>query len=276
MGRRARAVVVALTVGTIGLVAALAPAIGAADGGESPVTVQAGMEAPAEFSFGISPMPLPASDPGATELDLAVEGSPPTNDGIPPGIKEARIGLDRSIHLEPHGPPVCRWPAIESGIQIDAAGKSECPRAFVGSAEAMIEFAFAESTPIELPSKGKVYNGGTRRGATDLLVELQVPEPIDSTLPLLVPVRPVRRGRIGSEATFTAPTLASGDGFFLSFKLDLKRGFRRQDGERGGYVTAECRDGKLAATFATVFTDGTQYAQESVRACAPDPTTSSR
>jgi hypothetical protein len=258
-----------LTVGTIGLVAALAPVIGAAAGGEGPVTVKAGAEAPAEFDFGISPTGLPASDPAATELRLSVEENPLFfGGGIPPGIEEARFGFDRSIHLEPHGPPVCRWPTVESGIQIDAAGNSDCPRAVVGHVEATIEFAFAESTPIEVLSKGKVYNGGTWGGATDLLVELPVTEPIDGTIQLVVPVRTVRRGRIGSEATFTAPTLANGDGFFLSFKLDLERGFRRQDGERGGYVSAECRDGKLAAKFAAVFTDGTQYALAPVRACS--------
>lgn len=269
MGRMARAIVATLTVGAIGLVAALAPAIGTAAGGEAPTVVKVGIEGPAEFDFGISPMPLPGRDPGATELQLAVEESPHISDGIPPGIEETRFGLDRSIHLEPHGPPVCRWPTVEGGIQIDAAGASECPRAIVGRAEATLEFAFDETNPFKVPSKGKVYNGGTRGGATDLLIELPVSEPFESTIRLIVPVRSVRQGRIGSEATFTAPTLAGGAGFFLSFRLDLERGFRRKDGERGGYVNAECRDGKLAATFAAAFTDGMQYAQESVRACSP-------
>jgi hypothetical protein len=269
VGRMARAVVAALTVGTIGLVAALAPAIGAAAGGEAPITVKVGIEAPAEFDFGISPMPLPARDPGATELQLAVAESPHISDGIPPGIEATRFGLDRSIRLEPHGPPVCRWPTVESGIQIDAAGASECPRAVIGRAEATIEFALDETNPFKVPSTGKVYNGGTRGGATDLLVELLVPAPFESIIRMIVPVRSVPRGRIGSEATLTAPTLAGGAGFFLSFRLDLKRAFGRGGGERGGYVNAECRDGQLAATFAAAFTDGTRYAQESVRACSP-------
>ena len=267
MGRRTGAILAALAVGTIGS-AALVPATGAAAGGEGAVPVQVGTEAPAQFSFGISPMRLPASDPGKTELKLGVEESRSFfGDGVPPGIEEATFGLDRGISLEPGGPPVCRWPAVEGGIQIDAAGSGECSRAVVGHAEATLEFAFAETNPFKLPSKGKVYNGGTRRGATDLLVELPVSEPINDTLRLLVPVRAVGRGRIGSEATFTAPTLASGAGYFLSFNLDLQRGFRR-DGDRGGYVSAECRDGKLAATLAATFTDGTRYAEESVRACS--------
>jgi hypothetical protein len=264
----ARAIVAALGVGMIGLTAALAPAVGDAAGGEAPVTVKVGDETPADFDVGISPTLLPPNEPAATEFRLSVEEHPRFfGDGVPPGITEARFGFDRSIDLEPHGPPVCRWPAVESGIQIDAAGNTDCARALVGRAEATLEFAFDETTPFKVPSTGKVYNGGTRGGATDLLVELLVPAPFESIIRMIVPVRSVPRGRIGSEATLTAPTLAGGAGFFLSFRLDLKRAFGRGGGERGGYVNAECRDGKLAATFAAAFTDGTQYAQESVRAC---------
>lgn len=269
MGRRERAVVALLAVGLIGLTAALAPALGSAADGEAPATVAVGNEAAAELNFGIAPTHLPSSDPGATELELGVAvDAAPFGSEIPPGIEEAKIGLDRSIRLEPHGPPVCWWPAIEGGIQIDAAGASKCPRAVVGHAEATIEFVFPESTPLKLASMGKVYNGGTRHGATDLLVELPVPAPMGGAVQLIVPVRPLQHGRIGSEATFSAPTLSDGDGFFLDFELDLKRGFRR-DGERAGYVNAECRDGKLLATLTAVFTDGTKDAQKASRACSP-------
>jgi hypothetical protein len=269
MGRRVGVAVAALAMGTICLTAALLPAMGAAEGGETPTVVKVGNEAPADFNFGISPTLLPAGDPGATELRLDVEENPGVfPGGIPPGIREARFGLDRSIHLEPHGPPVCRWPAIESGEQIQTAGPSECPRAVIGRVEATIEFALAENPPIQVPVTGKVYNGGTRPGATDLLLEMALPAPIFATLQLLVPVRVVGQGRIGSEATVTVPTLVGGYGFLIGLSLDLRRGFS-VDGERGGYVTAACPDGKLMATFAADFTDGTQYAQPSVRACTP-------
>jgi hypothetical protein len=260
--------VATLAVGTIGLTAALAPALGSAASGEAPVTVTVVDEAPANFDFGISPTLLPPSDSEATELELAVEeNSLALGGGTPPGIKGAKIGLDRSIRLEAGDLPVCRWPAVESGIQIDAAGKSECPRAVVGRAESAVLVAYPENTPIRVSSKGKVYNGGTQGGLVYLLVELPMSAPISSTVRILIPVRPVRRGRIGSEAIFAAPILAAGNGFFLNLQLDLKRGFR-QDGERSGYVGAECRDRKLTATLDAVFTDGIEYGQEAVRACS--------
>ena len=261
--------VAALAVGTIGLTAALAPAVGGAAGGETPVTVAVGNEGPAWFEFGISPRHRPARDPGATELKLGIEASPSigSGDGIPPGIEEAKFGLDRSIHLERGDLPVCRRPGVNFP-QIDASGADLCPQAaVVGHAEAAIEVAFPESKPLILSTEGKVYVGGTRRGVPDLLVALPMEYPVSGTVSFLLPVRTVGAGRIGSEMAFTAPTLVGGDGFFLDFQLDLKRGFT-DHGERTGYVTAECRDGKLAATVAVVFTDGTQYSQQSVRVCA--------
>jgi hypothetical protein len=264
MGRRVRATVVALAVGTIGLTAALAPAVGGAAGSEMPGTVAVGNEAPAWFTFGISPTLLPAGDPGATELKLAVEESPSV--GIPPGIEEAKFGLDRSIRLERGDLPVCRRPGVNFP-QIESTGADLCPQtAVIGHAEAAIEVAFPESRPLIDSTTGKVYIGGTRRGVPNLLVALPTADPIGGMVAVLVPVRPVRGGRIGSEMTFTAPTLLGGDGFFLNFQLELRRGFA-EGGERTGYVTAECRDGKLTAQLDVTFTDGTQYAQESSRAC---------
>lgn len=269
MERRARAVMVALAVGMIGSTAALAvPAVGGAAGGETPVTVPIGIEGPANFNFGFSPTRLPAGDPGATALRLAVEENTTSIAGVPPGVKEAKIGLDRSIRLDPGDLPVCRWPGLESGIQIQASGNDECPRAVVGHAEAAIKVAFPETPATIVSAKGTVYNGATRRGTTDLLVELSGADPLPGIIKVIVPIRPVRRGRIGSEATFVAPTLAGGSAVFLSLRLELRRGFR-QDGERAGYVAAECPDGKLVATFAAALGDGTRGSEESIRACTP-------
>ena len=98
------------------------------------------------------------------------------------------------------------------------------------------------------------------------MVELSGGAPLSGTLQMLVPVRSIGQGRIGSGATVTMPKLSGGSGVFLSFNLELTRAFTR-DGERLGYVTADCRDGKLKATSTMVFTDGSRYSQESIRAC---------
>jgi hypothetical protein len=268
VGHRVGAAMTALAVVAIGSTAALALTVVGAAGGETPVTVTAGDESPASFSFGISPKLLTASDPGATKLQIHLEGRKFFGPGTPPGIKEAKIGLDRSIRFEPGTLPVCRWPAVESGVQIQAAAPEKCSGAVVGGVEATVMFAYPENTPIRIPVKGKIYSGGVRHGTTYLLVELPIGPILNGAVRLIVPVRPVGVGRIGSEATIRMPNLGEGAGRLLKLDFELKRGFD-QNGERSGFVTAECRDGKLAATLAAVFTDGTQFTEESVRACAP-------
>jgi hypothetical protein len=271
MGGRARAAgaALAMTATIISMALLAMPAAGVAAGGEAPVTVVTGFEGPAWFNFGISPKLLPAGDPGATELKLELEESPPigSGDGIPPGIAEATFGLDRSIRLDRGDLPVCRMPGLNFP-QIDASGAELCPRAaVVGHAEAVIEIAFPERESLILSTEGNVYNGGAVRGVPILLVALPTENPVGGRVAFVVQVRPIRSGRIGSELTFKIPTLFGGQGLFRSFKLDLERGFT-DHGERTGYVTAECRDGKVKATLAAVFTDGTQYSQEAVRACS--------
>jgi hypothetical protein len=217
-------------------------------------------------SIGISPKRLPAGDPGATELRIHLEDKGITDTGAPAGVKETKIGLDRSIRFEPGTLPVCRWPGVESGIQIQSTGIGECPRAVVGRVEATVLFAYAENTPITIPVKGKIYNGGIRGGTIYLLVELPLGLNWGGTVPLVVPVRAVKAGRIGSEATIRLPRLGDGAGHWLNLDLELQRGLN-QDGKSVGYVNADCRDGKLAATFAAVLADGNKFAGESIIAC---------
>jgi hypothetical protein len=88
-----------------------------------------------------------------------------------------------------------------------------------------------------------------------------------SPLFLVVPVRQVRRGRIGSEATVEVPTLANGDGMLLDLQLELGRRFK-QEGRSAGYVTAECRGDRLVAAMKAVFTDSTIAEEESTRVCS--------
>ena len=104
MGHKARAAGAALAVAAIGLTAALA---GAAVGGA------ASGEAPIKFDFGVSRQPSPATGPGATNLELGFEVTDVSN-GAYPYLTRAKVGLDRSIKLEPGDLPTCRRPTGES------------------------------------------------------------------------------------------------------------------------------------------------------------------
>jgi hypothetical protein len=249
----------------VGLGAVLAPAIGSAAEGEAPAVVAVNEEV-AGLNFAVTPDRLPPDLRTPATLDLGVEVEPGA--GAPRGLSTMTFDLDRSIDFEPHGLPVCRWPAVQFHLQVDAAGPGECPRAVVGHGEAKIEFAFPESKAIVIPAPVKVYNGGIVGGTLELLVEIPVAQPLDGSIRLVAPIRQVRRGRVGSEATIEIPTLSGGAGMLLDFQLELGRSFR-QEGRPAAFVTVRCRRGKLAAALTAVFTDGTTAADESIRACTP-------
>jgi hypothetical protein len=262
MGRRACAAMVSLAVGTIGLVPVLAPSVGdAADGGPAGTG-----EPAATLEFAVTPKRLPPPGTRAETMTIGIEENATLTEGFPTGMTTATVGLDRSISLEPRGLPVCRWPGVEGGIQIASAG-DECPHAVVGTVEGSLFFDYPENTPIRTFGKGKVYNGGVRRGVTYLLLEIPFGAPLSAALRLVVPVRPARHGRIGSEATITVPRIADGYGLLTSLRIEVGRTVSRQKGP-AGYVIAECRDRKLVASLSVVLGGETQgEGQEVVRSC---------
>lgn len=263
MRGRWRAGVALLVAGAIGLATAPGAAQGLAAGGEGPVSVQI-PEPPPSFQFEVSPKALPSGEPGAATLKFGIEEE--LSAAGQDGISVATIGLDRSIGLDPLGLPACRWPALESHIQVELTRPAECPHAIVGHAEVAILLADPDSKSLVLSSRGKVYNGGVRRGATRLMVELPLGPPMGQDLDLIVLVHHASEGRIGSEATIKIPAIAAGSAHLFELQLELGRSFMR-DGERVAYVGAECRDGKLLASWSVLLTDGTKARSEVTRAC---------
>jgi hypothetical protein len=266
MRRGARGRVATLAVAMVGLGAVLAPALVSAAEGEGPVTVAIG-EGVAALDFDVTPKHLAPDLPTPVTLDLGIEELPGAYSGPPPGLSTVTLDLDRAIEFEPAGLPVCSWPAVQHHLQVDAAGPGECPRAVVGHGEATIEFAYPENDPIKVPAPVKVYDGGIVGGALELLIEIPVAAPLSGTIRLVAAIRRVQRGRIGSELTIVMPTISGGHGMLLDLQLELGRSFNRGGGP-AGFVTAKCPRGKLAASMTAVLTDGTEVADESIRACS--------
>jgi hypothetical protein len=265
MRRDAGVRVATLAMLLVGLGAAIAPALGKAAEGEAPPMVAVGDEV-AGLNFAVTPTRLPPDVRTPATLDLGVEAEPGA--GMPRGLSTMSFDLDRSIGFEPSGLPVCGWPAVQHHLQVDAAVPGECPRARVGHGEAKIEFSFPETEPFEATAPVKVYDGGTVGGALELLIEITVPPPAEGTIRLVARIHQVGRGRVGSEVNIVIPTLSAGSGTLLDLQLELGRSFS-QEGRPAAFVTARCRDGKLAAPMTAVLTDGTTVADESVRACTP-------
>jgi hypothetical protein len=261
MGGRTGAVVASVVVGlaivTMGLV-------GTASGRETVITLPTEGESSATLEFGLTPKVLPAGGRQVAKLVLGVEEG--GADGIPPGISMATFGIDRAIELDPSGLPPCRT-SVTEGVQIDAAGETDCRRSIVGRVEAKIMFAYPENDPITITGRGIVYFAGNRPGGSDLLVEIPFGIPLSANLDLIVPIRSVSRGRIGSDATVRIPKIAEGYGLLGSLRLELGRVFSR-DGERVDYVDAECRRDELRAALSVELGDRTEARGESTRVCA--------
>jgi hypothetical protein len=261
MGGRTGAVVASFVVGLA--IVALGPA-GAASGRETGVTLPIEGESSATLEFGLTPKILPARGRQVAKLVIGVEEEA---NGFPLGISGATFGIDRAIQLDPLGLPPCRTPATE-GVQIDAAGAAEtdCRPSRVGRAEAEITFAYPENSPITIFGRGVVYFAGYRPGGSDLLVEIPFGMPLSANLDLIVPIRSVSEGRIGSDATVRVPELGGGYGVLRSLRLELGRVYAR-DGERVDYVDAECRRGELRAALSVELGGGTEPREKSTRAC---------
>jgi hypothetical protein len=264
MHRCARVIGAFFVSATLGMTAMFVSAPGSAAEDGAPPVVTIGDEPAAALDFGVTPHLLPEDRrvPVRLELGADVEGAA----GIPSGLATMTIAVDRSIEFEPGDLPVCRWPAVEYHLQVDAARSGECPRAVVGHGMARIEFAFPESEPIIVPAPVTVFNGGMADGALELLIEMRVTQPLDGTVRLLAPIRHSHRGWAGTEVTIEMPTLSGGAGMLLELQLELGRHFR-DEGRSSAFVTARCRHGKVAASLSAAVTDGTSVVGESIRAC---------
>ncbi len=101
---------------------------------------------------------------------------------------------------------------------MDSAGPREmdCRRSIVGRAEAKIMLAFPENDPITITGRGNVYFAGDRPGGSDLFIQLPFGVPLSANLDLIVPIRSVSEGRIGTDLTVKVPEIASGYGLLRS------------------------------------------------------------
>ena len=227
------------------------------------MTVTVG-EPPGSFNFGIAPTLLPPADPGAGRLDIDIEDQPSTTGQLPPPMSELTIGLDRSIQLEPLGLPICGW-AQHPRLQIENP-MAGCSQAVIGRFVGEIVVAFPEEVPIHTPVSGKIYNGGRQHGAAIVGLRMLVSAPVLGALRLLMKVRSVHDGRIGSQMTVKIPEIVGGSGVLTRLDFELGRAFNR-GGERAGYVNATCPDGKLLAAARATYVDGTSSEVEATRAC---------
>lgn len=97
--------------------------------------------------------------------------------------------------------------------------------------------------------------------------------PTPSSLDIEIDLKGISDGRFATEASFSVPKIASGDGSIASLELSLFKRFPYR-GSRRSFVSVTCRDGRLEA-LASAFQSSPSGAEapledSDVRACAPE------
>ena len=214
---------------------------------------------------GVTPKKLPRRR--LAPIALHASGSIGTADGShPPALQKVKIEFDKHGTIDAKGLPVCHAGQLQARDTKHA--KAACPSSIVGHGSTSVEVAFAEQQPFDASGPLVVFNGGVHGGVTTLYIHAYVAVPAPTAIVTVVKVRKIHRGRYGTEAIATVPTIAGGSGSVTRFNLVIQRNFR-QRGHRVGYLMAKCANGRFYARALSFYSDGTRLAGNVVRTCKP-------
>jgi hypothetical protein len=218
-----------------------------------------------EFAFDsvFSPIALSKTVPSPIALELS--GQIKTSDGThPPALRELILDTDRNSVIDVKGLPVCRLRPPEDRSSFLAS--EICPDGIVGRGTMSVEIAFPEQSPVLLKSALTVFNRGVKQGVTTLLMYAFLKNPVSAAVVTTVKIRKVHKGRFGTEAVFSLPVIAGGNGSVTAFDARLFKRFSYK-GKRASLLTLKCPDGKIRARAEAIFPDGAQAGAEVLRPC---------
>jgi hypothetical protein len=220
-----------------------------------------------EFAFDANFSPIALSKTKPTPIALGLSGQIKTVDGThPPALREFILDTDRSGAINVKGLPICRpRPVEERSI---ALANEICPDAIVGHGTMSVEIALPEQSPLLVKSALTFFNRGVKQGVTTLLMYAFLKNPVPAAVVTIVKIRKVHKGRFGTEAVFSLPVIAGGNGSVTAFDAKLYKRFSYK-GKRANLVTLKCPDGKIRARAEAIFSDGTEAEAEVLRPCTP-------
>jgi hypothetical protein len=215
------------------------------------------------FDAGFSPKALSKTVP--TPIALELSGQVKTVDGThPPALREFILDADRNSAIDVKGIPVCRLRPRED--RSSTLANEICPDAIVGRGTMSVEVAFPEQSPVLVKSALTFFNGGVKQGVTTLLMYAFLKNPVSAVVVTTVKIQKVHKGRFGTEAVFSVPVIAGGNGSVTAFDAKLYKRFSYK-GKRASLLTLKCPDGKVRARAEAIFSDGTELASKAVRTC---------
>lgn len=222
---------------------------GSAVAGATQVTLRAG-NLILTFGGNVAPKKLPRHRFAAASAK--VFGKIKTSDGThPSAFREAVFDIDRNVIVNSTGLPVCRPGQLEA--RDTKAARRVCGRTTVGRGTAHVEVAFPEQAPIKIASPLLVFNGGTRRGQTKLLIHTFITVPAPAAIVTQVTLKREHRGPFALHGVAKVPVIAGGSGSALDFSFEVKR-FYRFKHHRRSFLIARCPDGRFRVrTTKTLF-----------------------
>jgi hypothetical protein len=202
---------------------------------------------------GLSPTRLPKHKQAPIKANLSA--SVATVDGSHlPTAREVIIDIDKNIHLDARGLPVCRGRQLEA--RNTNAARQVCGGAIVGEGSGRAEIAFPEQKPIMVSSPLTMFNGGVKGGKTTIFIHAFITVPVPAAIVTTVKITPVRRGHYGIHTVSTIPMIAGGAGSVTEFKLRIDRKFTYK-GKKKSFLTASCPTGRHVFKGRVLFDDDT-------------------
>lgn len=176
---------------------------------------------------------------------MAIFASVRRADGThPSALREMVLEVDKDVEVDFRGLPVCEPPAIRLPPVLPTL-RRVCRKAIVGSGRVTWEVAFAQQSPIRVPTRLTVFNMGMEKGVRTLSVLSFITVPVPAVIATTVAI--TRRGK-GLRAVVKVPRIVGGAGSLLAFRLKLRRIFFHR-GERRSFLSGRCPDGKFLIAY---------------------------
>jgi hypothetical protein len=217
---------------------------------------------------GISPTELPRR--GQAPVDAFISASISSADGSHlSAAREAVIDLDKSVHVNAKGLPVCARRQLTSRDTV--AAKRACKGAIVGNGTARVEIAFPEQAPVMATSPLTMFNGGVRGGKTTIFIHAFLTVPVPAAVVTTVVLTPTRHGPYGTHIVAKVPAIAGGSGSLIDARLKIDRTFTYK-GKKRSYLTAGCPANRHLINGRVHFDDDTLVQLSRLLPCTPlDP-----
>jgi hypothetical protein len=214
---------------------------------------------------GLSPTKLPKHKQAPVGANLSA--SVATVDGSHlPAAREVIIDIDKNIHVDAKGLPVCKGDQLEA--RNTNAARRVCSEAIVGEGSGSVEIAFPEQKAIMVSSPLTMFNGGVKGRKTTIFIHAFITVPAPTAIVTTVKITPIRRGHYGIHTVSKIPAIAGGAGSVTEFKLKIDRKFTYK-GKKKSYLTASCPTGRHFFKGGVLFDDDTLLKTARVLPCTP-------